>query len=45
MLMRQLLLSIVTKFDDLYSKMLLAKTDAQQLAYAQCLQQAIALAR
>ncbi len=45
LLIRQLLSSIVTKFDDLYNKMVAAKEAEQQQAYAHALSHAMALAR
>ena len=44
-LMRQLLAPIVSKFDTLLQRMLAETDESKQLAYAQCLSQAMAFAR
>ena len=44
-LMRQLLAPIVSKFDVLLQQMLNETNEAKQMAYAQCLSQAMAFAR
>lgn len=43
--MRQLLAPIVTKFDGLFERMLRETNENSQLAYAECLVQAMAFAR